>query len=120
MAPAAKQDTLRFGLWSDTRKVGVGDGFAPDGWEFTYPVTVTGFKVQLGTADASGASTVIQMQRNAVDVASANVSIAAGTRTGSATGTFAFAAGDVLTFSQTSVGTTPGKRASIILSMTRA
>lgn len=120
MASAAKQDTLRFGLWSDTRKVGVGDGFAPDGWEFTYPVTVTGFKVQLGTADASGASTVIQMQRNAVDVASASVSIAAGARTGSATGTFAFAAGDVLTFSQTAAGTTPGKRASIILSMTRA
>lgn len=120
MATAAKQDTLRFGLWSDTRKVGVGDGFAPDGWEFTYPVTVTGFKVQLGTADASGASTVIQMQRNAVDVTNASVSIAAGARTGSATGTFAFAAGDVLTFSQTAAGTTPGKRASIILSMTRA
>ncbi|MCD2109357.1 hypothetical protein O4214_30300 [Rhodococcus erythropolis] len=119
MASAAKQDTLRFGLWSDTRKVGIGDGFAPDGWEFTYPVTVTGFKVQLGTADASGASTVIQMQKNAVDVASASVSIVAGARTGSATGTFAFAAGDVLTFSQTAAGTTPGKRASIILSMTR-
>lgn len=120
MATAAKQDTLRFGLWSDTRKVGVGDGFAPDGWEFTYPVTVTGFKVQLGTADASGASTVIQMQKNAVDVTNASVSIAAGSRTGSVTGAFAFAAGDVLTFSQTGVGTTPGKRASIILSMTRA
>ncbi|MDI9898456.1 hypothetical protein QM716_01160 [Rhodococcus sp. IEGM 1409] len=120
MASAAKQDTLRFGLWSDTRKVGTGDGFAPDGWEFTYPVTVTGFKVQLGTADASGASSVVQMQKNAVDVAGASVSIAAGTRTGSATGTFAFAAGDVLTFSQTAAGTTPGKRASIILSMTRA
>ncbi|WP_158170875.1 hypothetical protein [Rhodococcus sp. JT-3] len=120
MATAAKQDTLRFGLWSDTRKVGVGDGFAPDGWEFTYPVTVTAFKVQFGTADASGASTVIQMQKNAVDVAGASVSVAAGSRTGSVTGAFAFAAGDVLTFSQTGVGTTPGKRASIILSMTRA
>lgn len=121
MASAAKQDTLRFGLWSDTRKVGIGDGFAPDGWEFTYPVVVTGWKVQLGTADAAGGSpTVIQMQKNAVDVASASVSVAAGSRTGSVTGAFAFAAGDVLTFGQTGIGTTPGKRASIILSMTRA
>lgn len=121
MASAAKQDTLRYGLWSDTRKVGTGDGFAPDGWEFTYPVVVTGWKVQLGTADAAGGTaTVIQMQKNAVDVPAASVSVAAGTRTGSVTGAFAFAAGDVLTFGQTSVGTTPGKRASIILSMTRA
>ncbi|QTR98338.1 hypothetical protein J6K27_003458 [Rhodococcus qingshengii] len=120
MASAAKQDTLRFGLWSDTRKVGVGDGFALDGWEFTYPVVVTGWKVQLGTADAvGGIATSVQMKKNGNDVSSATVSVAAGSLTGSVTGSFAFAAGDVLTFSQTTVGTTPGKRASIILSMTR-
>ncbi|MDE8648063.1 hypothetical protein PXH69_24090 [Rhodococcus qingshengii] len=120
MANAAKQDTLRYGLWSDTRKVGVGDGFAPDGWEFTYPVIVNSFKVQLGTADASGASTVVQMRKNGADVNAASATVAAGNLTASATGPFAFAAGDILTFNQTSVGTTPGKRLSVTLAMTRA
>ena len=62
------------------------------------------------TADASG-NLVVELRKNGSAVSGSSATIAAASQVagGTATGTWAFAAGDIITVQVTGVGTTPGK-----------
>jgi hypothetical protein len=90
------------------RAVGTGD--FPFGVKLQRAVTFTSVTYRVATADASG-SLVVELRKNGVAVAGSSSTIAAASQVsgGTATGTWAFATGDIITVRVTAIGTTPGK-----------
>ncbi|QGJ94911.1 minor tail protein [Gordonia phage Stormageddon] len=94
----------------------LGTGQVPEGVR-PGPCTLTEVTYEFGTAD-SGSSTVVELRKNGtmlagsqLTVSAANQAIGAGTEAArTATGTWSFAKGDVLTVNITSIGTGPGQR----------
>lgn len=91
-----------------TRATGTGD--FPFGVKLQRAVTFTSVTYRVATADASG-NLVVELRKNGVAVSGSSATIAAASQVagGTATGTWVFAAGDVITVHVTGVGTTPGK-----------
>lgn len=90
------------------RATGTGDN--PFGVKMQRAVTFSSVTYRAATADASG-NLVVELRKNGVAVSGSAATIAAASQVagGTATGTFAFAEGDILTVQVTGVGTTPGK-----------
>lgn len=90
------------------REAGTGDN--PFGVKLQRAVTFSAVTYRCATADASG-DLVVELQKNGIAVTGSSATIAAASQVsgGTATGSWAFAAGDVLTVAVTAVGTTPGK-----------
>lgn len=94
---------------STTRAAGTGD--FPFGVKMQRAVTFTSVTYRAAVADASG-NLVVKLQKNGSDtgMTGSSVTIAAASQVagGTGTGTWSFAAGDILTVVVVSVGTTPG------------
>ncbi|WP_280438937.1 hypothetical protein [Nocardia cyriacigeorgica] len=90
------------------RAAGAGD--FPFGIKLQRAITVESLTVRANTADASG-NLVVELRKNGAAVAGTSTSVAAANQVtgGTTTGTWAFAAGDILLPYITGVGTTPGK-----------
>ena len=95
--------------WGSTRLVGVGD--VPEGIRMSSSRLLTQMFHRLGTADASG-TTTIQSYLNGTLIPGSAVSIIAPALTGTAFLNVYLSAGDVLTHQITVVGSTPGSRLS--------
>lgn len=95
-------------LGSVTRIVGAGASFG-SGWGTPRAVVFTSVTYRATTADASG-NLVVELRKNGTTVAGTSVTIAAASQVagGTISGSWSFAAGDVLTVYVTAVGTTPG------------
>lgn len=91
-----------------TRAVGTGD--YPFGIKLQRPITFSSVTFRVATADASGTLTA-QLQKNGTAVAGTATSMDAASQVsgGTSTGTWSFAAGDILTINVTAIGTNPGK-----------
>lgn len=91
-----------------TRAAGTGD--FPRGVRLARAATFTEAVYRGVTPDASG-NLVVELRKNGVAVSGSSATIAAANQVagGTATGTYAYAAGDILTVQITGVGTTPGK-----------
>jgi len=91
-----------------TRAVGTGD--FPFGVKLQRAITFSSVTFRAATADASG-NLIVELQKNGSTVSGTSTTIAAASQVagGTSTGTWSFAAGDVLTVVVTGVGTTPGK-----------
>lgn len=91
-----------------TRATGTGD--FPFGVKLQRAITFSSVTYRASTADASG-NLVVELRKNGVAVSGSSATIAAANQVsgGTATGTWAFAAGDIITVQVTGVGTTPGK-----------
>ncbi|MGV9666921.1 hypothetical protein [Nocardia niigatensis] len=91
-----------------TRAVGTGD--FPFGVKLQRAVTFSSWTIR-GATDGSGGNLVVELRKNGTAVPSSAITVAGGSQVagGTATGTFAYAAGDILTIGITGVGTTPGK-----------
>lgn len=98
---------VAFGANTD-RAVGTGD--FPFGVKLQRAVTFSSVTYRCATADASG-NLVVELRKNGVAVSGSAATVAAASQVagGTATGTWAFAAGDIITVQVTGVGTTPGK-----------
>lgn len=92
---------------STTRATGTGDN--PFGVKLQRAATFTSVTYRASTADASG-NLVVELRKNGSAVSGTSATIAAANQItgGTSTGTWAFAAGDILTVQITGVGTTPG------------
>ena len=90
------------------RAVGTGD--FPFGVKLQRAITFTSVTFRVATADASG-NLVVELRKNGTQVAGTPTTIAAASQVagGTTTGTWAFAAGDIISVQVTAVGTTPGK-----------
>ncbi|MEV6323522.1 hypothetical protein AB0M45_20345 [Nocardia sp. NPDC051787] len=90
------------------RAAGTGD--FPHGVQLTCPVTFTEVWYRGVTPDGSG-NLVVELRKNGAAVAGSSATIAAANQVagGGATGTYSFAAGDILSGQITGVGTSPGK-----------
>lgn len=108
LATSAKATGFNYGIWFDTRKVGLGDGLAPMGFTFPVAFKVTKITLKMGTADGTGTTTVMP-KKNTTNFAN-SISINAGSLTNSSTYNQDFAIGDDLTFDTTLIGGTPGKQ----------
>jgi hypothetical protein len=93
---------------STTRAVGTGD--FPFGIRLARAITFTSVTFRAATADASG-NLVVELRKNGTQIATSVTTIAAASQVagGTTTGTWAFAAGDILTVQVTAIGSTPGK-----------
>lgn len=93
---------------STTRATGTGD--FPFGVKLQRAVTFSSVTYRVATADASG-NLVVELRKNGVAVSGSSATIAAASQVtgGTATGSWAFASGDVITVQVTGVGTTPGR-----------
>lgn len=91
-----------------TRATGTGDN--PFGVKLQRAVTFTSVTYRAATADASG-NLVVELRKNGVAVSGSAATIAAANQVagGTATGSWSFAEGDILTVQITGIGTTPGK-----------
>lgn len=109
---AAKKDSICYIQTFSTRATGLGQ--IDDGLALPYACNIVSVKYRMGTADASGTTTV-ELRKNGSTVS--GTSGTASTSPSAVTGTWAFSAGDILTVYTTAVGTTPGQRltADIIL-----
>lgn len=98
---------VAFGAKS-TRAVGTGD--FPFGVKLQRAVTFSSVTFRVATADASG-NLVVELRKNGTQVSGTPTTIAAANQVagGTTTGTWAFAAGDILTVHISAIGTTPGK-----------
>lgn len=87
-----------------------GTGDFPFGLKLQRAITATSVTVRAATADASG-NLVVELRKNGTAVSGTSTTVAAANQVagGSSTGTWAFAAGDILLPAITGVGTTPGK-----------
>ncbi len=94
-----------------TTRAGSSTGDFPFGVKMQRSVTFTSVTYRVNTADASG-NLVVKLQKNGSDtgMTGSSVTIAAASQVagGTGTGTWSFAAGDILTVVIVSVGTTPG------------
>jgi hypothetical protein len=93
---------------STARAVGTGD--FPFGIKLQRAITFTSVTFRVATADASG-NLVVELRKNGTQVSGTPTTIAAASQVtgGTSTGTWVFAAGDIVTVQVTAVGTTPGK-----------
>jgi hypothetical protein len=91
-----------------TRAAGTGDN--PFGVKLQDACTFTSVTFRVATADSSG-SGVYKIQKNGADVSGMTATVAFGSQVagGTATGTWSFAAGDILTLVDVSNGGTAGK-----------
>ena len=105
LATAAKKEGISYTQTLSTRATGLGQ--IDDGVALPYACNVVSVKYRMGTADASGTTTV-ELRKNGSTVS--GTSGTASTSPSAVTGTWAFAAGDILTVYITAVGTTPGLR----------
>lgn len=98
---------ISFGTY--TARVVNSYGDFPMGVKLQRAVTFTQVIYRVNTADASG-NLVVQLRKNGSTVSGTSTTIAAANQVtgGTATGSWAFAAGDILTVYVTGVGTTPG------------
>lgn len=98
---------MSFGI-ATTRAVGAGDFTI--GMKIQRACTLTSVTYRCSTADASG-NLVVELRKNGSAVSGSSATIAAANQVtgGTSTGTWSFAAGDILTVYVTAVGTTPGK-----------
>ena len=90
------------------REVGTGD--FPFGLQLQRAITVSSVTVRCATADTSGNLTV-ELRKNGAAVSGTSTTVAAANQVAgsTSTGTWSFAAGDILLPAITAVGTTPGK-----------
>ena len=100
-----KKESIVYIQTLTTRATGLGQ--IPEGVELPFALNITSVKYKMGTADASGTTTV-ELRKNGSTVS--GTSGTASTSPTAVTGTWSFAAGDVLTVYITAVGTTPGQR----------
>ncbi len=105
LATAPKTEGIPFVQTTAQRAVGAGQFV--DGVAMPYAMTLTSVKYRMGTADASGTTTV-ELRKNGSTVS--GTSGTASTSPSAVTGSWSFAAGDILTVYITAVGTTPGLR----------
>lgn len=98
---------ISFPVTLGTRAVGTGQN--PLGIKLQRAVTFTSATFRCATADAIGTTTV-EIRKNGTAVAGTSTSITAPNQVSGATttGTWSFAAGDILTCAITATGTTPG------------
>ncbi len=91
-----------------TRATGTGD--FPFGVKLQRAVTLSSVTYRVATADASG-NLVVELRKNGSAVSGTSATVAAANQVtgGTATGSWAFASGDILTVYITGIGTTPGK-----------
>lgn len=103
----ADVSVVAFGA-NTTRATGTGD--FPFGIKLQRPVTFSSVTFRVATADGSG-SLSAELQKNGVTVAGTSTTIAAASQVagGTTTGSWSFAAGDILTVVITAIGGTPGK-----------
>jgi len=103
----ADASVVAFGA-STTRATGTGD--FPFGIKLQRNITFSSVTFRCATADASG-NLVVELRKNGSTVSGTSTTIAAASQVagGTSTGTWSFAAGDVLTVVITAIGTTPGK-----------
>ena len=90
------------------RAAGTGD--FPFGVKLQRAITFSSVTFRVATADASG-NLVVELRKNGTQIAGSPTTIAAASQVagGTATGTWAFDAGDIISVQVTGVGTTPGK-----------
>lgn len=90
------------------RAAGTGD--FPMGIKLQRAATFTSVTYRVATPDASG-NLVVELRKNGSTVSGSSATIAAASQVagGTATGSWSFSAGDILTVQVTGVGTTPGK-----------
>jgi hypothetical protein len=95
--------------FSAATKRAVGTGDFPFGVKLQRAVTFSSATFRGVTADASG-NLVVELRKNGVAVAGTSTTVAAASQVsgGTVTGSWSFAAGDVVTVQVTAVGTTPG------------
>lgn len=94
---------------STVRATGTGD--FPFGIRLPRAVTITSVTYRCATADASG-NLVVELRKNGSAVSGSSATITAANQVtpgGTATGSWSFSTGDILTVYITAVGTTPGK-----------
>lgn len=93
---------------STTRATGTGDN--PFGVKLQRAITFTSVTFRVATADGSG-NLVVELRKNGSQVSGTPTTIAAASQVagGTSTGTWSFAAGDILTVNITGIGATPGK-----------
>lgn len=115
LATAVKTEGIPYVQTSGARAVGAGQ--LVDGIAMPYAVTITSVKYRMGTADASGTTTV-ELRKNGTTVS--GTSGTASTSPSTVTGSWSFAAGDILTVYITAVGTTPGQRLTADIIMVKA
>lgn len=103
----ADMSIVAFGA-NTARATGTGD--FPFGVQLQRAITFSSVTFRCATADASG-NLVVELRKNGVAVSGTSTTIAAANQVtgGTSTGTWSFAAGDILTVQITAVGTTPGK-----------
>lgn len=102
----ADMSIVAFGA-NTAREAGTGD--FPFGVKLQRAITFSSVTFRVATADASG-DLVVELRKNGSQVAGTSTTIAAASQVtgGTSTGTWAFAAGDILTVYVTAVGATPG------------
>lgn len=98
---------IAFGTY--TARVANSYGDFPMGTKLQRAVTFTQVMYRVNTADASG-NLVVELRKNGATVSGTSTTIAAANQVsgGTATGSWTFAAGDILTVYVTGVGTSPG------------
>ena len=105
LSTAAKTEGISYLQTTVARATGLGQ--LVDGIVIPYAMTITSVKYRMGTADASGTTTV-ELRKGGSTVS--GTSGTASTSPTAVTGSWSFAAGDILTVYITAVGTTPGNR----------
>ena len=115
LATAAKTEGVSYLQTALTRATGAGQ--LVDGIAMPYAVTITSVKYRMGTADASGTTTV-ELRKNGSAVS--GTSGTASTSPSAVTGSWSFSAGDILTVYTTAIGTTPGSRLTADIIMVKA
>lgn len=95
---------------ANTARAASSYGDFPFGVKLQRAVTFTSVTFRAATADASG-NLVVELRKNGSQVSGTPTTIAAANQVagGTSTGSWAFAAGDIITVYVTGVGTTPGK-----------
>lgn len=105
LATAAKKEGITFIQTFNRREVGAGQII--DGFEMPFDCNIVSVKYRMGTADASGTTTV-ELRKNGSTVS--GTSGTASTAPTAVTGSWGFSAGEKLSVYTTAVGTTPGSR----------
>lgn len=105
LSTAARRIQIAYIQTLDTRATGTGQ--VSEGYTCQEAMTITSVAYRMGTADASGTTTV-ELRKNGSTVS--GTSGTASTSPTAVTGSWSFAVGDRLTVHITAVGSTPGKR----------
>lgn len=105
LSTAAKKEGIAFVQTLSTRATGTGQ--IPEGFAMPFACNIVSVKYRMGTADASGTTTV-ELRKNGSTVSGSSGT--ASTTPTAVTGSWGFSAGDALTVYTTAVGTTPGLR----------